>query len=237
MGDPFVLPGTYLKSPFHFVRFDVFLCSNNWPNGNCNLTFSFGFARNCLNDIVLALTPKRTRNYRNARATRYVLICKPTLEESTLSSCARVKVRTNAALWRGTAMTATPSPRDPISTRWVQRFIWCRHLTKARCSVTKSHFSRWVLTKKYSGEGNLCAVTSAFFHQSKTGNSSDRPVGETLMNSKFEFNQKLSVKVEKVIICLMVSQKLDGYFRASVKLECGWHAEGRRVLPTATRTK
>ena len=29
------------------------------------------------------------------------------------------------------------------------------------------------------------------------------------MNSKFEFNQKLSVKVEKVIICLMVSQKLD----------------------------
>ena len=144
---------------------DVFLCSNNWPNGNCNLTFSFGFARNCLNDIVLALTPKRTRNYRSARATRYVLICKPTLEESTLSSCARVKVRTNAALWRGTAMTATPSPRDPISTRWVQRFIWCRHLTKARCSVTKFHFSRWVLTKKYSGEGNLCAVTSAFLNK------------------------------------------------------------------------
>ena len=94
-----------------------------------------------------------------------------------------------------------------------------------------------MLTKKYSGEGNLCAVTSAFFKQSNTGNSSDRPVGETLMNSKFEFNQKLSVKVEKVIICLMVSQKLDGYFQASVKLECGWHAEGRRVLPTATRTK
>lgn len=88
---------------------------------------------------------ERRPGCRNVPVTRYALTCRPTLEESTLKKCVRVKVLLNVLCF-GTVMTAILSPKDPISTS-----IAIKH----RCCVSVNeawrHIQLWVSFRNLRG--------------------------------------------------------------------------------------